>query len=879
MHFFRRFFSLFVLVAMMSAGTGLAQNAKMMPIVPAEEEDKTVFEDVVTMHPNLSAITYLKEQGVVKGYDNGTFLPDTTINRAEFMKIVIAATVKDPKGSNCFKDVKNEWFAKYICEAKTRGLVSGYPDGTFQPGLNINLVEASKIIANGFGLKLKEANTIPNGKIWYAPSVTAMETEKAIPVSIDYPEKKITRGEMSEMAWRIRADIEDRPTKTFDSLTSPLPTVASCPELKEKFALQGYRQNRYLPMLMRTNVGSFAEDSVESADAPVAAPVAAPAPASEKSEAGPDNDPKLESDYSSTNVQVTGVDEADIVKNDANYIYLIKGSSIRIVKAVPVGEMKEVARVTVAAKSFYPTEMYVTDNRLVVVGNSYDNGSKTGVHIFDITDRANVKPFRDFTFDGDYVSSRRIGNFAYFVMNNHPNYYEIMKSDTGASADASALVPMFLDSKAKDGKSMPIVPCGSIRIFPRYEEPNILVVAGVPLNDGEASTVRQAFLGSGSTIYSSLDSLYVSTVKRQYNDRVTYDIWMPPAAYESSVFYRFALKDGKVDYKTMGEVPGTLLNQFSMDESGEAFRVATTKGDFWNPDTPATNQLMILDKNNLSTLLGKVEDIGKGEKIKSVRFMGKRAYIVTFKNTDPFFVLDVADPRAPKILGELKLPGYSDYLHPYDENHIIGFGKDAVDASDFANLDDGFMPGRENFAWYQGMKLAMFDVTDATAPKEMFHEVIGDRGTQSELLYNHKALLFSKAKGLIAFPIEIAEIKDKAKAKIDPGTYGEVNFRGAVVYNVDLEKGFTLKGKVTHVDEGDFGSPYSGGFVPEPASDSLPPKPYFQNYDALIKRMLYIGNSLYSISMKKVEANSLMDMSKQGGVGLAKEPEQVSGVQ
>ncbi len=853
MYLLRRILSGTVAVAMLSmffsgfVGTSFAQDTAT----------KASFEDVVMEHPNEAAIAYLKSKGIVKGYDDGTFLPDTTINRAEFMKIIIGAAILDPQGSGCFTDVKDEWFAKYICEAKNKGYVSGYPDGTFKPDLNISVVEASKIVVKAFGLKTETGTA--KGESWYKPFVTSLSAKNAIPVSIDYPEKKVTRGEMSEIAWRVKTGVTTKSTKTFASLTDPLPNISSCVELKEKVSLQQYKQNFGMrPMLMMKSMAlPDAAPTAGDSGAAVTAPVAAPTTPGQESAA---ND-----DYSKTNVQVEGVDEADVVKNDGQYIYLIKGVSIRIVKATPPNAMKEISRVAVPESGFSPSEMFVEGNRLVVVGSAYDQvtyASQTVVYVYDITDRASVKQMRRVAFEGSYVSSRRIGGYAYFVMNAYPKY-EILQNKTD---DGSGIVPSFTDSKT--GKAMPVVGCSSIRIFPRYDEPNFLVIAGVPLESGEANITRQAYLGSGSTIYSSLDSLYVATQKYEYNENLRYMIWNPPAGKVSTVLYRFVLKDGAITYKTTGSVPGTLLNQFSMDESGDAFRVATTRGAFWGFSADQlNNQLLILDKNNLETTLGQVNDIGKGESIKSVRFMGKRAYVVTFKNTDPFFVIDVSDARAPKILGELKIPGYSDYLHPYDENHIIGFGKEAVDASLFPS-DDNMNMGSSDFAWYQGMKLAMFDVTDPTNPKEMFKEVIGDRGTSSELLYNHKALLFDKTKNLLAFPIDVHEIKNKTTLTPDPSTYGESVFRGAYVYNVDLTKGFVLKGKITHVDS-ETPAPLGDGIImPTPKMSS-----YLDYENAMIKRLIYIGNALYSISMKKVEANSLADMSKLGSVTLEKEPE------
>lgn len=864
MNILKRTLSLFVgtsLLVLMSAVTA-----------SADYNTTTKYQDVEDNYPYYDAIKNLQSSGVIHGYEDGNFLPDNTINRAEFVKVVIASLTKDPKGNNCFKDVKTEWFAPYVCEAKSRGIIQGYANGTFQPDLNISIVEASKILALANGLK--DSKTKPDmNDPWYKRYVEALELKNAIPVSIDYPEKKITRGEVVEMAWRITSSVTTKSSKTYASLTSDLSSIESCSALKDKVSMQSYRLYRPMGLMMKsTMVGASPEEAVIS---PAPTVDSANTGASEKSTG--DKGGALTEDFSTTNVQVQGVDEADIIKNDGQYIYMIKGRSIRIVKASPANDMKELSRTAVDETSYTPNEMFVTGNTLVVVGNAYAKMSETVVYMYDITDRSNPKQLRRLSFEGSYVSSRRIGQYAYFVMNAYPRY-ELLQNEGTTPIATDAVVPRFTDSK--NGKTVPVTGCTSIRVFPRYDEPNFLIVAGVALNDAANSSVsKQVYLGSGSTVYSSSEGLYVATQKYEYNDNQIYNIWAPPITKTSTVFHRFALNNGQVEFKTNGTVPGTLLNQFSMDESGNAFRVATSQGDFWNPNSQPTNQLYVLDKNNLSTVLGKVEDIGKGEKIKAVRFMGKRAYVVTFKNTDPFFVIDVENPSAPKILGELKIPGYSDYLHPYDENHIIGFGKEAVDASQFKDLNDGFLPGRENFAWYQGMKIAMFDVTDPVNPKEMFKETIGDRGTSSELLYNHKALLFSKEKGLMAFPIEVSEIKDKTNAKVDPSTYGETVFRGAYVYGVDLVKGFTLKGKITHVDASDFATPDASGSgsggvgVPMPMMKIWSPSgPYFNNYEAIINRLAYIGNTLYSISMKKISANSLSDLSEQGSVTLAKEP-------
>jgi len=248
-------------------------------------------------------------------------------------------------------------------------------------------------------------------------------------------------------------------------------------------------------------------------------------------------------------------------------------------------------------------------------------------------------------------------------------------------------------------------------------------------------------------------------------------------------------------------------------------------------------------------VVGKIEDIAPGEKIYSVRYAGNRAYMVTFKKVDPLFVIDLSNPQAPGILGKLKIPGYSDYLHPYDEHHLIGFGKDAVEVASEAG---GLGRAGDTTAYYQGMKLALFDVSDVANPKELFTEHIGDRGTDSELLYNHKALLFSKERNLLAFPVTVMEVKDKGNKPEDAMKYGEFAFQGAYVYQLDLTNGFQLRGKITHMTD----------------EELLKAGQTWVPYNRNVERALYIGDTLYTASQGLIKANDLNSLKEIGSLKL-----------
>jgi len=238
---------------------------------------------------------------------------------------------------------------------------------------------------------------------------------------------------------------------------------------------------------------------------------------------------------------------------------------------------------------------------------------------------------------------------------------------------------------------------------------------------------------------------------------------------------------------------------------------------------------------------GKIEDIAPGETIYSARFMGGRGYLVTFKKIDPFFVIDLSDPANPEILGKLKITGYSSYLHPYDENRIIGIGKETVEA------EEG------DFAWYQGVKISFFDVSDVENPIEIDKYEIGDRGTDSPILWDHKALLFDKEKNLLAMPVLVAEINEEQyPGGVPSNAYGDYVWQGLYVFDIS-EDGLRLRGRITHIEELD--EYIKSGF-------------YFSS-DYMVQRSLYIEDVLYTISNRKIKLNNLEDLSEISEIELA----------
>lgn len=831
------------------------------------------FSDVDGHHPYSDTIGRVRALGVVKGNPDGTFAPDKTINRAELATMVVASLTVTPKGSNCFTDVHSEWFAPYVCEAKKRGLVSGYPDGSYQPFNNVNFAEAALIIAKAQGLNPQGA---VNGQPWYQPALAKLDLIKAIPTTVDRIDTNISRGQTAEILYRVLNPNLNKPSKSYTSLVSSLPTLNSCDELNDKLSIIRYkefRENRYYPTLfMQKNVGAIAEDSAaESAPAQPAVPQAV----NERSGTSGD----AATDFSTTNTQVAGVDESDVIKNDGEFIYMVSGKTVRIIKAYQPANLAQVAKLELSDPNFTPSELYVYGNKLVVLGSHYSardpysndsvdapnakmmiyppmyNPARAKMFVVDMSNKSSLKEERSIEFDGDTVSTRRVDGYLYLVINKMPDYHVMFYRADGAevdwnkfseSKDAESILPTYKDSRL--GKDMPLVGCSSVRFIPDYNQINFMTVAAVNLNNPASPIRKEVVMGGGENIYSSADNLYVASTVYNYPRAVIYDTFAPVNYTETTRVTQFKLANGGVAVGTTGTVPGHILNQFAMDENASALRIATTISEQWGPRGEASrksqNNVYVLDRNDLSKQLGALTNLASGETIYSVRFAGNRAYLVTFKKIDPFFVLDLSDNKNPKVLGELKIPGYSNYLHPLDDNHVLGVGKDAVDPTEKEKSQISWWGG-SNFAWYQGLKVAVFDVTDTANPKLQSNLVIGDRGSDSELLYNHKALFFDKARGLIAFPVSINEVKDKSAD--NPSAYGTQVFQGAEVIKLGANNQLSELGRITHLP--------ANAWANEGANA-------WELSHLFINRVLSIGNYLYTVGQGRIRASDINNLSE-----------------
>ncbi|MBE6774498.1 MAG: hypothetical protein E7544_09835 [Ruminococcaceae bacterium] len=435
--------------------------------------------------------------------------------------------------------------------------------------------------------------------------------------------------------------------------------------------------------------------------------------------------------YGKTNTQVENVDEADIIKNDGKYLYILSGGYYQVERRVTIvsaADMKVVSRIILDSEDYYYNiqEMFVNGDRLVLLatesekldydeddnalydmpyyGGYYYGESDIVSFVYDISDRENPSFVRKVSQDGSrYISSRMIDGVLYTVS----SYWVSGDSEEEIKNNS---IP------AVDGKE---VPCDCIYIYD-YDSEQYIVLSAYDTKSDEGEVSSLSILGSGDEVYCSRDALYVAGTQYDFNNGNATEI------------YSFNLNGTDISYRASGAVKGTVLNQFSLDEYEENLRIATTYYSYKH-DVDVSS-VYVLNKD--LQLIGQLEDIAYDEQVKSVRFMGDTGYIVTFRNTDPLFTLDLSDPTAPRTVGEVKLPGFSSYLHPVGDGLVAGIGYDGDDES----------------ADWSSIKVSLFDVSDLKNPEVVDTFVL--KNVHSQALENPKAFIYYPEENLIGFPVE-----------------------------------------------------------------------------------------------------------------------------
>lgn len=523
--------------------------------------------------------------------------------------------------------------------------------------------------------------------------------------------------------------------------------------------------------------------------------------------------------YTTTNIQVAGVDEADFVKNDGKYIYIVNGNDLSIVQVYPPATAAVVSRVIVPGS---PTDLFLSGDRLVLFTNRNDYlnpdpdlayrtvyGSGTTAILYDITDHTHPRIIREITAPGMYQNARMIGNDVYLLSAESGYYFD-------------PRMPVILDGD----EAMKVT---SVWCPPQGRDLRLNTLTSFPVRGGDSPDAVSFLVGWDSTLYVSLTDLFVAYQNNRYGWSGTvvpedpFRAGVPVMPAQESVIHRFSINGGEIRYKATGSVPGYLLNQFSLDQYDGNLRVATTLQDSSIPEGQFSNVYVL---NPDLEILGRLERLAPGEKIYSARFMGDILYLVTFRQTDPLFVIDLSLPEDPVVLGKLKIPGYSDYLHPLDRTHLIGIGKDT-----YENSGGGVIP--------TGVKVALFDVSDLNDPKLTDSLVIGEKGSDSAVLTDHRAFLFDKERNIMVLPIKEVIHSPVTGSRYD-GSYSMKVWQGAYVFGVN-PSGFTELGRVTHGSDENEASWWS---------------------ESTVRRSLFMDSVLYTISQHTIIGSELGDLSQ-----------------
>ena len=590
------------------------------------------------------------------------------------------------------------------------------------------------------------------------------------------------------------------------------------------------------------------------------------------------------SDYSTTNVQVENVDEPDYLKNDSKYVYIVSQNTLSIIDAYPAESAKLILKIALDIESQYIENMFLNGDRLLIFYNGqrfnemipqYDfvprhsYSSVTHALVVDVSDKENPTILKDYSIDGHFRDARMIDNYAYFVTNSNIDYQyprlpvimedsiRIMTPDAfyfdnvEEFSNFNTLTAIDIFGDTINSETFLMGYTGSFYVskdnfyltyqqnmpFGFYEDSsrdrffNVIV----PLLPDNIQDQIKAIQNDSSMIPSSQWIKISELMQESYNamsennrevlfEKIRealneYDIKIQKDT-RKTIIQKISIDEDKIEYVAKGSVPGRLLNQFSMDESGDRFRVATTTEYHTHQGIVRANAVYIFDEQ--LNIVGGLEEIAPDESIFSARFIDDRLYLVTFQQIDPFFVIDLSTDT-PKILGELKIPGFSNYLHPYDEQHIIGIGRDT-------KVDNGRVQ-------QLGIKIALFNVADVNNPKVADEVIIGDSSTYSEALKNHKAFFFDKTRGVLSIPVSggIESLNEVASSKMFAPEYNSWN--GFYVFDLDTD-GFNVKGVVTH------------------------PEDNLNYYGMENARTFYIDDVLYTVSKEYLKMNSFNDLKE-----------------
>jgi uncharacterized secreted protein with C-terminal beta-propeller domain len=563
--------------------------------------------------------------------------------------------------------------------------------------------------------------------------------------------------------------------------------------------------------------------------------------------------------FSTTNNQEPGVDEPDIVKTDGRTIFAVQNGTLYAV-AVAAGSPRLEGTVALGSAAA-GAQLLLRGNRLLVVSSAsrvpvplgvgvatpaaagpsiaplppvpvqpsipyspYWYGGTTAITEVDVHDPAAMKVTRTLSFDGTFVDARQNGATARLVISSAPSAIAQPALQTRTAGWVPARrFHSFLTGRRYTRR---VAACASIRRPVQFSGVGMLSIITIDLDKGLYTAGSQAVLADAQVVYGSTTSLYVATQK-----------WIPPQtpvdqvpAAAATVIDKFdATNPDATTFAAAGEVPGYLLNQFSLSEYQGDLRVASTSRPIWwgsAPPSQSQSYVTVLAQQGSSLVpVGQVAGLGAGQQIYSVRFLGDTGYVVTFHQVDPLYVVDLRTPSAPRVAGTLELAGYSSYLHPVGNGLLLGIGQDVSSANEPS-----------------GTQLELFDVANPSAPRLIARTLVGS-GSSSQVQYDHHAFLFWPPTGLAVLPVSISPIVEFTPSPGAPAASGPAtpssSFVGAIGYHIDAS-GITEVGRVAH-------DPLSG-------------------YSPAIERSLVIGNQLFTLSSEGVMASNLASLAREAFV-------------
>jgi len=492
--------------------------------------------------------------------------------------------------------------------------------------------------------------------------------------------------------------------------------------------------------------------------------------------------------FSTTNVQEAGIDEPDVVKTDGDHVFTVVGDAVHAVD-VRSAALEVVDRIELGEA--WERELFLHDGRLLVISESFgtvstdpapadapgapvragdapetDAGPMTVLTEIDARDPSAMRVVRTVRAEGSYLSARRTGATARVVLTSRP----ALPAATPAAIRASRLrdwMPRGVITTRRTGmrRGRTLAACSAVRRPAGFSGLGMLTVLTIDLDRGLPWVDSDAVMTDAETVYSSPSSLYVAT-SRWTDPGIAGGA--PPRSISTQIHRFEAGEDARTSYRATGEVRGRLLNQFALSEEDGHLRVASTDAPMWaDGGEPASESFVTVLDHTLAPV-GRVRGLGRGERIYSVRFIGDVGYVVTFRETDPLYTIDLSNPATPRVAGELKILGYSAYLHPLGDGLLLGVGQDAT------------AQGR-----VKGTQLSVFDVSDVSRPERLHQRTLA-AGSVSDVEFDHRAFLHWPASALAVLPIQTSGVETGR------------DFAGAIGFRVD-RSGIEELGRAEHL--------------------------------------------------------------------------------